>query len=136
MSLSTSIVVKSGATGVTLTGGTDVTFINDGLGINGAKTLIDSSNGNLLTRRKIVTRVVNAQAAPNANALAKLGKSQTTVHSPYVDANGKSYKLPDTFEMTYHPSMSQADRVTKFWNFISIIVDAELLNLNTNLVND
>lgn len=136
MSLSSSIVVKTGATAATLTGGTDTTFINDGQGVNGAKVLVDSSNGSLLTRRKIITRVVNAAAAPNANALAKLGKSQVTAHSPYVDGNNKSYKLPDSFEMTYHPSQSQADRITKFWNFIAIIIDSELANLTQNLVND
>lgn len=136
MSLSTSVSVLVGATGATLTGGAATTFINDGSGTNGAKKLVDSSNGNLLTRRSLTTRVVAGAAAPNSNALAKLGRSSVVVASPYVDANGKSYKLPDSFDFTYHPSMTQGERVTKFWNTIAMIVDAELLNLFTMGLND
>lgn len=136
MSLSTSVVLKRGATGATLTGGTDTTFINDGRGTNGNKVLVDSSNGNLLTRQTIQTSIVQAVAAPNVNALAKLGRSKVIVKAPFVDSNGKTYQLPDTFEMTYHPSMTEAQRITKFWDTIAVIIDSELTNLFTKAVND
>lgn len=136
MSLRTSIVVKQGSTGVTLTGGSDTTFVNDGQGTNGVNVLIDSSNGNLLTRKRIATRLVRPEPAPNANSTAKLGRSAVTMHAPYVDSNGKLYKQPANFDISYHPDLTEAERLTLFWDFIAVIVDSEMGNLMSKSVND
>lgn len=134
MSLSSSISVLQGATGVTLTGGSAVTFANDGFGANGKKTLVDISNADPRTRKKIITGVVVGKPAVGTG-LAKLHRQTTDMHQPFVDSKGVAYNLPKNFGMTYHPEQSAAQRETSFWDFIAVIVDAELANLR-NLVND
>lgn len=136
MSLRTSIVVKKDPTAATLTGGTDRTFINDGRGTGGANVLVDSSNGNLLTREQIITRITQPQAAPNANAMAKLGHANVVTHHPFVDSNNKSYRCPAQTDISYHPEMTEAQRLAVFMNHISVLVDAELTNFFSKSVND
>lgn len=137
MSLRTNIVVKQSITAVALTGGNDTTFINDGQGTNGANVLVDSSNGNLLTRKKMTTRLTQPVAAPNPNALAKLGRADLTVHHPKVDSvSGKVYRRPANFGISFHPSDSEADRVAILLDTIAIISDPDLLPFFTKVVND
>lgn len=134
MSLSTSISVAQGGTGVTVTGGTAKTFVNDGTGIAGKKVLVDSSNTNPQTRSKLVSQVTVGATSSNGGT-AKLHRTQQTIHQPYVDANGVVYPLADSLSMSYHPAMTAAERETKFWNTIFLVVDAELANTR-NLIND
>lgn len=136
MSLSSSISVIQGATAATLTGGAAVSFSNDGQGTNGKKVLVDASNGDINTRKKIITGVVIGSPAPRAGALAKLHRATVDIHQPFVAADGVKYNLADNFQISYHPEMTAAQRATKFWNTISVLVDAELANQLTNLIND
>lgn len=135
MSLSTNISVLQGATGVTLTGGSAVTFANDGAGVDGRKSLIDTTNTNPTTRKRLLTNIVIGAISLVSGQLAKLHRNSVVMHQPYVDAAGVKYDLPDQFNMSYHPSQTAAERETKFWNFISVIVDSELANLR-NMINE
>lgn len=134
MSLSTSISVLRGATGATMVGGTAKTFVNDGQGTNGKKVLVDSSESNPALRGKVITDVTIGGVQPNGNA--KLHRSSVTVHQPHTASNGAVYPLPDNFNMSYHPEQSAAQREAKLWNTIATIVDAELLAIHQNLIND
>lgn len=135
MSLSTNISVLQGVTGATLTGGSATTFANDGAGTNGRKSLVDTGNTNPLTRKRLLTNIVIGAVSAVAGALAKLHRFSIVMHQPYVDSAGVKYDLPDQFHMSFHPSMTAAERETKFWNFISAIVDSETANLR-NMINE
>lgn len=136
MSLRDTITVKKDATAFTIVGGTDAVYINDGTGTNGANILINSSNANLLEREKIQTTFTAAAAAPNSTAKAKLGRSRIVTHAPYVDAAGHEYKLPCVSEISYHPSMTLAEREQRARDHYAICLDAELWNLQTNGINN
>lgn len=134
MSLSTSVQVLRGATGATMTGGSAVTFVNDGQGQNGKKVLVDSSVSDPALRGKIITDVTIGTVQPNGNA--KLHRSAVTVHQPFVASNGAVYPLPDNLNMSYHPEQTAAQREAKLWNTIATFVDAELVNIHKLLIND
>jgi hypothetical protein len=137
MTLSTSVSIVQGPTSFSITGGSATSFVNDGTGTNGTKSLVDSTNTNPLTRKRARTRVVMGLPAPNANALAKLSRAQLAVQSPYVEAvTGKLYPLPDTVELTFHPSMTLAEKQAKRNNLVCWLMDAELDNMLTNGIND
>lgn len=134
MSLSTSVNVLQDTTGATPVAGTPVTFVNDGQGTNGKKILVDSSQGNVNLRKKIITSTTVGNQP--VTGLAKLHRGDVTIHQPYIDAKGVKYNLADSLTLSYHPAMTQAERLTKFWNTISILIDSELLGPLTNMVND
>lgn len=136
MSLSSTISVTQGATGATLTGGAAVSFVNDGQGSNGKKVLIDSSNGDINTRKKVITGVTVGALPARVGALAKLHRGSCDIHQPFVDSAGVKYNLADNFAMSYHPEQTLAQRQAKFWNTIAIIIDSELAGPLTNAVND
>lgn len=136
MSLSSSISVVQGATGATLTGGSAVSFVNDGQGTSGKKVLVDSSNGNINTRKRIITGVVVGYPGTAAKPQPKLHRASVDMHQPFIDSNSVKSNLPANFSVAYHPQMTQAERVAHFWNVIAVLVDGELLNLLTNIVND
>lgn len=125
MTLRTSVVVKSGVSAVSLTGGSDTTFVNTGTGTNGANVLVDSGNGNLVTRRSLITRLVEPVPAVNANALAKLGRASLTMHHPKLDASLKKYKRASEFSLAYHPDDSEEERETLLLNSIAIVSSPE-----------
>lgn len=133
MSLSGTISVLQGITGATPVGGAAVSFVNDGKGVLGKKVLVDSSEADPSLRKKIITDVVIGHQPQTGSA--KLHRSSVTVHQPYADSNGVVYPLPDNFNVSYHPGMTAAERETKFWNTISVIIDSELANLR-NMIND
>lgn len=133
MSLSTSISVVQGATGATITGGAAVTFEYDSTQ-NGKKILVDSSNSDPATRKKLITDVTIGKAPVNGG-LAKLHRQNITVHLPFKDAAAVVYPLPANFNLAYHPEMSAAQRETHFWNVVTICIDAELASLR-NLINN
>lgn len=136
MSLSNNITVKQGITGVTLTGGTDVVFSNDGQGLAGKKSLIDTSNGNVNTRKKLITSVTVGYPGTTKNPMPKLHRATADLHQPFVDSNGVKSNLPMNFGLSYHPEQTQAQREAHFWNVIAVITDPELFPLFTNIVND
>jgi hypothetical protein len=133
MSLSTSIVAKIGATGATLTGGTDETFDNDNTGLNGKRVLTQSSVSDPALRGKIITDVTVGAVQSNGNA--KLHRMSVAVHQPFLASNGAVYPLPDNVNFSYHPEQTAAQREAKFWNTIAIVIDSELANLR-NLINN
>lgn len=135
MSLRTSIIVKDGISAVTLTGGTDKTYINDGRGSNGVNVLVDSSNGDLTTRKSIQTRLTQPALAPNANAMAKLGRAEMTVKHPSI-RDGKQYNEPSMVSFTFHPATTEAERGQRLDNLIAILSDPELRSFFTKAVND
>lgn len=135
MSLRTSIIVKDGVTGATLTGGADKTFINDGRGSNGVNVLVDASNGDLTTRKSLQTRLIQPALAPNANAMAKLGRAELTIKHPQT-RDGKQYNDPIQVSFSFHPATTEAERVTRLWNLIAVLSDPELLGFFTKAVND
>lgn len=135
MTLSTTISVLQGATAATLTGGSAVTFTNDGSGKDGRKSLVDASNTNPLTRKRVITNVVVGFVSAVTGVLAKLHRSSIVMHQPYVDSANVKYDLPDQFNMSYHPAQTAAERETKFWNFIGVVIDSELANLR-NMINE
>jgi hypothetical protein len=133
MSLSNTISVVLGATGATLTGGDAVPFVNDGKGTNGRKILVDSTQANPAIRKKIITDVtIGAVAASGSD---KLHRTSVVVHMPFANSQGVVYPLPQQFNMAYHPGQTSAEREAQFWNFIGVIIDAELSQLR-NLIND
>lgn len=135
MPLSTTISVLQGTTGTTAVGGAATTFTNDGLGINGKKSLVDMSNTDPTTRKRLLTGVTIGAVSNVPGTKSKLHRNSTVMHQPYVDPQGIQYDLPDQFNMCYHPSQSAAQREAKFWNFIAVITDAELAN-QRNMLNE
>lgn len=135
MSLRTSIQALLGVTGFTPIGGSPVTFINDGQGVNGVNVLVDADEGNLLLRRKMTTKLVLPAAAVNANAMAKLGRSSLTVQYPFVDSNGKHYKCANGIDTSYHPEHTPAQRLAMLLNTVSLALDDEMLDFWQKSVN-
>jgi hypothetical protein len=136
MSLRTSIVVKQDATALSITGGSDMTLTNDGQGVSGANVLVDVSNGNIQTRKKLITRLVQPVPAVNSNALAKLGRSDLIMHFPFTDSNGKSYRCPANVSIAYHPEHTEAQRAQMQLDLLSCAADAELTPFFTKIIND
>lgn len=134
MPLSTNISVWRGSTGATMTGGSVVTFVNDGQAPIGKRVLVDSSVSDPALRHKIITAVALGSIQQNGNA--KLHRTQVTVQQPFVASNGANYPLGDNLNMSYHPEMTDAQREAKFWNTIAILVDAELQQIQKKLIND
>lgn len=132
--LKTSISPTVGATSFTIVGGTATAFTNDGRGVNGANILVDG-NSTILLRKKIITRATQPKAAPNANALQKLGRSEITIHTPVVDAAGKTYMQPDTAAISYLATSTTADRVAKRNMLIAVLISANLDDLFNSGLN-
>lgn len=133
MSLSTSIAVLLGATGVTVTGGSASTFVNDGTGVNGKRVLVESSQTDPRLRKRIRADVTIGYVPLSGSS--KLHRNHVVFEQPFIDSKGVSSPLPDELNICYHPEMSAAQRETKFWNTIAVLVDSELANLR-NLIAD
>lgn len=125
MTLSTSITLPRGAT-ITLTGGTTTTFVNDGRGTGGAKVLVDTSNNNFSLRGSITTRLASPAHAPTVNQSAKLGRANLVVHTPYVDAAGRSYKQADQVTLSFHPDLTVEQIQAKRLLLVAAIMDPEM----------
>lgn len=135
MSLRTSVTVKDEPTDITVTAGTDRSYINDGRGTTGVNKLVDVAEGNLQLRRSFTTKLKQPVPAPNPKAFATLGRSELVVYHPFVDSNGKVYQLPAPLSIPYHPEMSEADRVKILLNTLAIAADSDLRDFFTKGVN-
>lgn len=135
MSLKTSIVSKTGAT-PGLTGGTDVTYVNDGRGVNGTNILVDSSSDNILTRKSLVARAVLGAAAPNVNSFAKLSRSSLSYKQPFTDAAGKVYTgVGLEVTLVSHPEQTGTQKTEMLNDGIAVIVDSELADFFSKSLN-
>jgi hypothetical protein len=135
MSLKTSIVVKKDAV-IGLTGGSDVTYANNGRGFNGANILVNTGNDNTLTRESITTRSVLGSLAINDKALAKLNRSTIQYREPFTDSKGKVYTgVGGTFELVSHPEQTTANRVAMLARSLAIAGDTELSDFLTKMLD-
>jgi hypothetical protein len=121
---------------VTITGGTSTNFTNDGRGVNGANTLVDITQPLVHLRKKLTTRLTLPQPAANATSLAKLGRASVQLNFPYADSSGKLYQQPCTFEMSFHPDLTDAQREQRLIDAVAVISDAELIDLFKNGINN
>lgn len=135
MSLSTNITVKDSPT-ISISAGTDVSFINDGRGVNGVKILVDSSSTNISTRRRITTKLTAPAAALSTKVSAKLARAEVTVSTPFIDVAGKSYNLTDSFQIVYHPESTLAQVQAKRKFLCALIMNGALDNFIEKSIND
>lgn len=135
MGLRTSLVALRDPT-VTLTVGSSITFVNDGKGLPGINLLEDLAVDNPLLRQRIRTKIVRPAMPATVNALAKLGRAQVTVYTPFTDSKGKIYDLPDEFFISYHPESTVAQITSKIKFGASLLANASMTNFWTKNVND
>lgn len=136
MSLSTSISLLRGVTAMTPTGGAANTYINDGRGTNGKKSLVNSTNTNLVLRESLITSLTVGYMEPNANTNAKLYRAGISGREPYKSVIGRMYVPGFDFSMSFHPEEAPAVRTQRLMNALAVIADAELANMLTAGVND
>lgn len=136
MPLSTSVSVLRGVTAMTPTGGTATTYANDGKGSNGRKSLVNSSNTNLLLRESLITNLVVGYIEPNVNTNAKLFRSEVIAKEPFKSVAGRSYNPGWGFNMSFHIEETLAARQARLLNALAVLADAELAGLFTLGIND
>jgi hypothetical protein len=135
MSLKTQIVVKQDAA-VSFTGGVDLTYMNNGDGVNGANILVNVGNDSTLLRESIMTRTVLGTLAPNDKALAKLTRSTLTYKQPFVDSKGKLYLgCGGQLILVSHPEFTTAMRGQLLLRVLAAAGDTELVDFFTKNLN-
>lgn len=136
MPLSTTVSILRGATAMTPTGGTANAYVNDGKGTNGRKSLVNSTNTNLLLRESLVTNLVVGYIEPNVNTNAKLFRAEVVSKEPFKSTAGRTYAPGWGFNMSFHIEEALAVRQARLLNALAAIADAELASLFTLGVND
>lgn len=96
-----SAVVKYGATWAP-TGGTDLTFVNDGRPVPNGASYVVSGDTDLLLRRELKVRATLPALATSANAYDTLQRNYVMLRIPIVSAAGKQHIQTVRVETALH----------------------------------
>jgi len=136
MALKTSISVLKDAV-VGFTGGTAVTYTNNGKGFNGANILVNTATDDPLKRESILTRTVTGATPVNDKALAKLHRAYVSYREPFTATGGKVYSgVGADFSVAFHPEQTLAQRQAVLARALAIAGDAEMADLLTKLLDN
>lgn len=118
------VTLKKGATGITVTAGTDAIYVSDGLDVKNGIHIVDSSATSFITRPHMTFK--NRPAALQFDGSWSKGRRDMNVTTPIVLASGKT-SFPvyrGTFEL--HPEMTDAQLLELKLLAVQAIMDLEL----------
>lgn len=118
------ITLKKGATGISVTAGTDAVWTDDGLDVKNGIHVVDSTSTNFITRPHATFKNRPAQLQPDGTW--SKGKRDFNVTTPIVLASGATSFPVFRGGMELHPEMTAAQILELKMLACQMIMDAEL----------
>lgn len=118
----TNAVVKTAATGITVTGGSDLAFAPDGVSIPGGLHLAVPADEDFRTRRNLTVR--NKQPVLTNGVYSK-SKMSTTFVQPKILANGSTVFNLIRIEREVHPESTAAEAFELNMIGTQLLLDAD-----------
>lgn len=118
------ITFKKGATGITVSDGTDTVWTDDGLDVKNGIHIVDSSSTDFITRPHGTFKNRPAQLQPDGTW--SKGKRDFNITMPIVLASGATSFPVFRGAMEFHPEMTAAQILELRMLACQAIMDAEL----------
>jgi hypothetical protein len=119
-------IIKKAATGFTVTGGTDVTFSDDGTEVKNGMRLIDMSESDFRVRPQLT--VTSKQPTLIGNATYTRDKRTATLSIPKILADGTTVYNRIRVEREVHPEATDAEALELSYRLAQVLFDSDFTN--------
>lgn len=116
-------------------GGSSVTYVNEGLGKNGRNILTELTNPDVRMRNFIQTNLIRPAPAANIKSNPTFGHAQGRFTLPFSAASGKIENIQGFYDLGSHPEYTEALRVAMLYKLVNLLLAPDLQNLNVKGVH-